>query len=129
MQTLGLVGDASIPLLLVVLGVQLANVETGAALRRVAPVNVLKLAVAPAVGLAIVPVVGLTDPTIAKTFVLECAIPAAVTPLIFAIEFDVAGGDDVSPPEYLATAIFTTTLASVPTLTVLLVLFDAGLLV
>ena len=127
MQTLQLVGDASIPLLLVVLGIQLANVDAGAALRRVAPVNVLKLAVAPAVGVALVPIVGLADPTIARTFVLECATPAAITPLIFAIEFDVPAEGDVSRPEYLSTAILTTTLASVPTLTVLLVLLEGGL--
>ena len=96
---------------------------------RVAPVNVLKLAVAPAVGLAIVPVVGLTDPTIARTSVMECATPAAITPLIFAIEFDLPVEDDLAQPEYLATAILTTTLASVPTLTVLPALMDAGLLV
>ena len=127
MQAIGLVGDASIPLLLVVLGIQLANVDAGAALRRVAPVNVLKLGVAPAVGVALVPVVGLADPTIARTFVLECATPAAITPLIFAIEFDVPAEGDISRPEYLSTAILTTTLASVPTLTVLLVLLESGL--
>jgi len=129
MRTVGLVGDAAIPLLLVVLGIQLANVEAGAALRRVAPVNVLKLVVAPAVGVALVPVVGLVDPTVARTFVLECATPAAITPLIFAIEFDVETTDDLSRPEYLSTAILTTTLVSVPTLTVLLALLDAGLVV
>lgn len=127
MRTIGLVGDAAIPLLLVVLGIQLANVDAGAALRRVVPVNVLKLGVAPAVGVALVPLVGLADPTIARTFVLECATPAAITPLIFAIEFDVPAEDDISRPEYLSTAILTTTLASVPTLTVLLVLLEAGL--
>ena len=129
MRTIALVGDASIPLMLVVLGIQLANVEAGAALRRVAPVNVLKLAVAPAVGLALVPIVGLSNPTIARTFVMECATPAAITPLIFAIEFDLPVEDDLTQPEYLATAILTTTLASVPTLTALLALMDAGLLV
>ena len=129
MRTVGLVGDAAIPLLLVVLGIQLANVEAGAALRRVAPVNVLKLGVAPAVGVALVPVVGLVDPTVARTFVLECATPAAITPLIFTIEFDVPTDDDISRPEYLSTAILTTTLLSVPTLTILLALLDAGLLV
>lgn len=127
MQTIGLVGDAAIPLLLIVLGIQLANTEAGAPLRRVAPVNVLKLGVAPAVGLAIVPIVGLTDPTVARTFVLECAMPAAITPLIFAIEFDVPGASDLTRPAYLSTAILTTTLASVPTLTVLIVLLESGL--
>jgi len=129
MRTVGLVGDAAIPLLLVVLGIQLANVEAGAALRRVAPVNVLKLGVAPAVGVALVPVVGLVDPTVARTFVLECATPAAITPLIFAIEFDVPTDDDLTRPEFLSSAILTTTLVSVPTLTVLLVLLEAGLVV
>lgn len=128
MQTIGLVGDAAIPLLLIVLGIQLANTDAGAPLRRVAPVNVLKLGVAPAVGLAIVPIVGLSDPTVARTFVLECAMPAAITPLIFAIEFDVPGDPSISRPAYLSTAILTTTLASVPTLTVLIVLLESGLI-
>ena len=129
MRTIGLVGDAAIPLLLVVLGVQLANVDAGAALRRVAPVNVLKLGVAPVVGLALVPLVGLVDPTIARTFVLECAMPAAVTPLLFAIELDVPDASSLSRSEYLSTAILTTTLLSVPTLTVLIVLLESGALV
>ena len=131
MQTIGLVGDAAIPMLLIVLGIQLANVDASAALGRVVPASVLKLGVAPAVGVALLPVLGITEPTIARTFVLETAMPAAITPLIFAIEFDVPGDgeNDVSRPEYLATAILTTTLASVPTLTVLIVLLESGLIV
>lgn len=129
MQTVGLVGDAAIPLLLIVLGLQLAQTGSGAPIQRVVPVNVLKLVVAPAVGLAIVPLVGLADPTVARTFVLECATPAAITPLIFAIEFQASAGGSITRPAYLSTAILTTTLASVATLTGLIVLLQSGLVV
>lgn len=129
MRTIGLVGDAAIPLLLVVLGIQLANTEAAASLGRVAPVTAIKLGVAPVVGLALVPLVGLTDATVARTFVLEAAMPAAITPLIFVIEFDVPETADLTRPEYLSTAILVTTLVSVPTLAVLLVLLESGALV
>jgi hypothetical protein len=130
METVRSVGDASIPIFLLILGIQLARTDARAALRRTAPAVGLKLVVAPAVGLAIALAVGFGDPLVARTFVLEAASPVAVTPLALTIEFaDGSSDDPVSAPEYLGTTIFVTTVASVVTVTALLSLLQAGTLV
>lgn len=130
MRTVELLGNASIPLFLFVLGIQLSNVDPGRALRRTAPAVALKLLVAPVVGVLVVLAVGFDQPLVARTFVLESAAPVAITPLVLLIEF----GDDASPtgvsgPEYMGTVIFVTILASVPLVTVLIALLEAGVVV
>jgi predicted permease len=130
MQTVELVGNASIPLMLLILGIQLAGTDYGTALRRVGTANVLKMVVAPAVAVGIALVVGFQNPTVARTFVLECSTPAAITPLLLVVEFGdhtVDGG--LSVAEYVSTAVLTTTLLSVPVLTLLITALEAGLLV
>ncbi len=129
METLKLVGDASIPVMLLMLGIQLANTQHGAAISRVGVSNALKLVVAPVVGVGVALLLGLgTNPQVARVFVLECAMPAAVTPLILTIEYD-SGGDGLSGPEYVSTAIFVSTIASVVTLTALIALLQTGMLI
>jgi len=126
METLRLVGDSAIPVMLLILGIQLANTRHGAALSRVGVSNGLKLVVAPVVGAGVALAVGLgADATVARVFVLEAAMPAAITPLILSIEYD-EGAAGVSGPEYLSTAIFASTIASVVTLTVLIALLQSG---
>ena len=128
MSTLKLVGDAAIPLMLLLVGIQLANTNYGAAVARVGTANALKLVVAPAVGLAIAAGLGFEDATVARVFVLECAAPAAITPLILVIEM---GSDrsvgGVTAPEYVSAAVLTTTLASVPVLTGVIAMLETDL--
>ncbi|SHG96442.1 AEC family transporter [Halobaculum gomorrense] len=130
MQTLQLVGDSSIPVMLLILGIQLSRTDYGAALSQAATPSILKMVVAPAVAVAIAVAVGFQDDTVARVFVLESATPAAVTPLIlvgaFADDLDVGG---VSVSEYISTVILVTTLASIPMLTGLIALLESGLLV
>jgi len=126
MQTIGLVGDASIPGMLLILGIQLAKTDVTAVSQSVTP-SALKRVVAPFVGIGLALALGFTDPTVAKVFVLECATPAAVIPLALTIEYaDTVTHDGISAPEYLSTAIFTTTVASVGVLTVLVAALQAG---
>ncbi|WP_129114749.1 AEC family transporter [Halegenticoccus tardaugens] len=129
MTTLKLVGDSSIPVMLLILGIQLARTNYGAALTRAGTANVLKMVVAPFVGLGVALALSFEDQTVARVFVLECAMPAAITPLILLVEF---GGDEriggVSVAEYASTVVLTTTLVSVPLLTLLIALLDAGVL-
>jgi predicted permease len=128
MQTVGLVGDASIPVMLLVLGIQLAETDVRAVSRSVTP-TALKLGVAPVLGAGLALALGFADPTVAKVFVLECATPAAVIPLALTIEYaDDVTVDGITAPEYLSTTIFTTTVASVAVLTVLVAVLQAGLL-
>jgi predicted permease len=128
MATVGLVGDASIPVMLLILGIQLAETDVTAVSRSVAP-GLLKLVVAPVVGLGLALALGFRDPTVARVFVLECATPAAVIPLALTIEYaDGTAVDGVTAPEYLSTAIVTTTVAGVGVLTVLVAVLQAGVL-
>lgn len=127
LSTLKLVGDSSIPVMLLILGLQLSQTDYGAALRRAGTANVLKMVVAPVVGVGVALLMGFENQTVAKVFALECAMPAAVTPLILVAEFaggEQVGGVDVA--EYVSTVVLTTTLVSVPLLTVFIALLDAG---
>ncbi|MFB6131284.1 MAG: AEC family transporter [Salinigranum sp.] len=128
MRTLGMVGNAAIPLFLLILGLQLADTDPGAALRRTLPAAGLKLLVAPVVGAAVALAVGIGNPTAAKTFVLLCAAPAAILPLLLVVEFGEGTPGDVSGPEYVSAVIFVTLVGSVPVVTLLLSLLRSGLL-
>jgi predicted permease len=130
MQTLQLVGDSSIPVMLLILGLQLADTDFGAALDTVGAATVLKMAVAPVVAVGIALAIGFDNPTVARTFILESAMPAAVTPLILLIEFagDVEVGG-VTAPEFVSTVVAVTTVLSVPLLTVIIGVLQSGAIV
>ena len=126
MTTIGLAGDAAIPLMLLLVGIELVNADYGAAVGRVALADGLKLLVAPLVGVAVALALGFADPTIARTFVLECATPVAVTPLILLVEFAESPVDGVSAPAFLSSAVLTSTLLAIPVLTGLIAVLEAG---
>jgi len=130
METLQLVGDASIPVMLLILGIQLANTDFGAAVPQITVATVGKMLVAPAVAVGVALLLGFDEPTVARTFVLESAMPAAVTPLMLLIEFadDVEVGG-VSAPEFVSTVVAVTTVLSVPLLTLLISVLQSGALV
>jgi hypothetical protein len=130
METLKLVGDAAIPVMLLMLGIQLANTQHGAAISRVGVSNGLKLVVAPLVGVGVALLLGLgSNPAVARVFILETGMPAAVTPLILTIEYDSGGDGGLTGPEYVSTAIFASTIASIVTLTGLIAVLKAGMLI
>jgi predicted permease len=127
MQTAGTVGEAAVPVMLLVLGIQLADTDVTAVTRSAAP-SFLKLVAAPFVAVGIALALGFADPTVARVFVLESATPTAVIPLALTIEYaDDLAVDGITAPEYLSTAIFVTTVASVAVLTVLVAGLQAGL--
>ena len=128
METIRLVGDSAIPVMLLILGIELAGTDYSSALSRIAPGVVLKMAVAPVVALGIALLIGFEDETVARVFVLESAMPAAVTTLILTGEF--AGpGEELDPEEYAGTTILVTTLLSIPILTLLIALLESGLVI
>ncbi|UVE48891.1 AEC family transporter [Haloferax larsenii] len=130
MQTLKLVGDSAIPVMLLILGIQLSDADLGSTLPKVGVVSGLKMVVAPAVAVGVALVAGFGDPVVARTFVLESAMPAAVTPLILVAEFgDTEVGGAIPVAEFVSAAVFATTLLSVPLLSVLIFLLDAGVVV
>jgi predicted permease len=133
METIKLVGDAAIPVMLLILGIELAGTDYGAAVVRVSPAVALKMGVAPVVAVGVVlglgSVVGFGDSTVARVFVLECSMPAAVTPLILTGEFAGETDDDIDPRAFASTAILVSTLLSVPLLTVLIAVLESGVVV
>jgi predicted permease len=124
METLKLVGDSSIPLMLLLLGLQLARRSSGTTVASALPASVLKLGVAPVVGVGVAFAAGFENADVARVFVLECAMPTAVTPLVLVSEFaaDVHG----RTAAYVSTVVLVTTLLSLPLLTGLIVLLSAG---
>lgn len=129
MSTLQLVGDSSIPVMLLLVGIQLARTDVGSTLSAVGGAVGLKMVVAPVLGVGVALVVGFSDPAVARTFVLETAMPSAVTPVILVGEFaegEVAG---VPVAEFVSTAIFATTLVSVVTLTAVIAILQTGVVV
>jgi predicted permease len=129
METAGLVGDSAIPVMLLVLGIELADTNYGTAVVRVTPAVGLKLLVAPVVAVGLAVLIGFQNATVARVFVLLGAMPAAVTALILTGEFTSAVGDDLQPTAYAGTAILVTTLLSIPLLTVLIAVLETGVLV
>ena len=126
MEVLKLTGDAAIPVMLLLLGIQLANTTYGAAVRETVPALILKLTVSPVLAVGIALAIGL-EGDIGRVFVLACSMPAAVTPLLLMIKYD-NDEQPISGPEYVSTAILLTTIGSVVTLTVLLVVLQSGFL-
>jgi len=126
MSTVQLVGDSAIPLMLLLLGIQLARTDVGSTLSAVAGVVGLKMIVVPFLGIGVALAAGFSDPAVARTFVLEGAMPSAVTPLILVAEFTEGEVAGVPVTEFVSTAIFATTLASVATLTVLIAVLQSG---
>lgn len=128
MQAIQLVGDAAIPVMLLILGIQLARTDTGNAVSQALPGTALKMVVAPAVGLGIALLLGFEDPTVARVFVLETAMPAAVTPVILVVEFAATErAEGITVPEYVSTCVLVTTLLSIPVLTAIIAILQSGI--
>jgi len=128
MQTLELVGNASIPVMLLILGIQLAGVDIEGTLRPVGVASALRLLLAPLVASAVVLLVGIPDPTVARAVVLLLATPTGVTTIILVGAFSVTG-DGLAPGEFTSATVFVTTVVSVVTVTALVAVLEAGLLV
>jgi len=129
MGTIEMAGDASIPVFLVILGIQLADMRPGTAFRRALPLVSVKVLVAPLLALGVVLAVGVADTVAARSFVMLAAGPSGVVPLVLAIEFGSDDGPDLSPADYVGTVIFLTVLGSLPVVTGLIVLLRTGVLV
>jgi predicted permease len=115
-KAISLLAQASVPVMLAVLGVRLA--ETLRARQRVqhlpalAVATLIRLIVSPALALLFASLVGLSG-TARDVTVLQSAMPTAVITTILATEFD-------SDPPFAALCVLVTTLVSLPTLTILL---------
>lgn len=122
MEPIGLLGDSAVPVMLLVLGLQLAHTKPVAGLRRVGAASLLRLLVAPVLAVPVVLLIGFSDPEVARVVVLESGMPVAVTTILLTLEFR---GD----ADYVSTSVLVTTLASVVTLTVLIPVLKSGVVI
>lgn len=123
-RTIEMVGNASIPLFLIILGIQIADMAPGRTVKRVVPIVGLKLLVAPVVAAVVALFVGIADLEAGRAFVVLAAGPAAVTPLVLTIEFADESGDELSAADYVGTVILLTIVGCVPVVTGLLLAFE-----
>ena len=125
MQTLELLGNASIPVMLLILGIQLSGVDVEGTLRPVSVASGVKLFVAPVVALGAAVVVGFENATVARVVVLLLAAPTAVTPIILVGAFS-TDTDGITASEFVSATVFLTTVASVVTVTALVAILQSG---
>ena len=115
-KAIHLLGQASVPVMLAVLGVRLAEIFRSRQpiqhLPALGVATLLRLIVSPALAFLFASLVGLSGMARDVT-VLESAMPTAVITTILATEFD-------SDPPFAALCVLVTTLVSLPTLTILL---------
>jgi hypothetical protein len=105
-------GQAAVPVMLLVLGMQLARVSLVGQWLPIATATVLRLVGSMAVAAVLVHVVGLQGLG-ARVATVEASMPTAVITTILATEFD-------TRPGFVTATVFVSTLASVVTLTLLL---------
>lgn len=119
LRPIDLLGQAAIPLMLVLLGMQLARtrLKIGAA-GFFSLSATLRLAIAPLVALGLAALLGITGLP-RSVMVLQTSTPAAVLPLLYSLKFG-------TRPDLVAGAITVSTLLSAFTLTVLLYFLQSG---
>jgi hypothetical protein len=116
-RTVTLLGDAAIPLLMVLIGVQLANAQWDGNKLALGITNVMRLAVAPAFALALSMLFGLRGEAF-QAGVTEAGTPTAVVMTVLATQYDVE-------PSFLTAVVVTSTLLCPITLTPLLAYLGA----
>jgi predicted permease len=112
MKAAGLLGEASIPLLMVILGMQLDRTRVLAAPGSLAAATLVRVCVAPFVAWWLTDLLGFAGLE-QKVIILQTSTPAAVLPLLYALRFNCR-------PEWIASNLLVSTLASGLSLAVVL---------
>jgi predicted permease len=125
MRSITLLSDAAIPMFLIILGVQLTRTESSRQIADTLPALGLKSIVAPVVGLGSVFLLGIENSDVVGTFLIECAAPAAVTPLLLLIEF--GNSKEGGGPSYAGTVIVVTLATCLPAVGLFIFLVQEGI--
>jgi predicted permease len=112
MRPITLLGDAALPIMILVLGMQLARASIPDRPASVAAAVTLSLVVAPIVALTVAWLIGLTGPA-RQAAVVQASMPTAVVTTILAVEYDVW-------PAFVTSVVLMATILSPLTLTVLI---------
>ena len=109
-----MVGQGAVPLMLLLLGMQLARTSLAQGMKAASLAALIRLAVAPAIAWPLANLLSLTGPSL-QACVVEASMPTAVTTTVLAIEFD-------ARPEFVTSVVFLSTLISPITLTPIIAL-------
>jgi predicted permease len=112
MRPVRLLSDAALPMMMLVLGMQLERSQSFEHPRAIMAASLLSLLVAPILAFVAVDLIDLTGPA-RQAAILEASMPAAVVTTILALEFDAA-------PSFVTNVVFTSTLLSPITVTLLI---------
>ncbi len=112
MRPISLLSDAAVPMMLLVLGMQLAQAERPTTLPVVTSATVARLLVAPVLAFAGAELVGLSGAA-RQAAILQASTPAAVITTILALEYGVA-------PRFVTSVVVTSTVLSPVTLALLI---------
>jgi hypothetical protein len=112
-----LLGDASIPCMLVLLGLQLKTANISGKILPISLAASLRLLVSPLLAIVLMPLFGLNGPA-SQALTLQTGMPTAVVTTMLATEYN-------SEPSFATAAVFISTLLSPLTLTPLLYLLGA----
>jgi predicted permease len=112
LRPIELLGQAAIPVMLILLGMQLARSSVRDAWGFFSLSTGLRLLAAPAIGFMLTLLLGMTG-LVRDVVILQTSTPAAVLTLLYAIKFD-------TRPDLVSGSVFVGTLASAGTLTLLL---------
>lgn len=113
-KSVTLLSDASIPAMLVLLGLQFQNLTRNINLHALSLATILKLVISPLIGLGLAALLGLGSAA-TQAVASQAAMPSAVTNTVLATEYNVE-------PEFVAGVVFYTTILSPLTVTPLLAL-------
>jgi predicted permease len=112
LRPLDLLGQAAVPLMLVLLGMQLAKVKTVSNLGFCCLATILRLGVAPVIATGIALLLGI-DGLPRKILILQTSTPSAVLTLLYSVRYD-------TRPDLVSGTILISTLLSAGSLTFLL---------
>jgi predicted permease len=111
-RAISMLSDATIPMMLILLGLQLQNMAKNIHLRALSLSTIMRLVVSPLIGLVLAFVLRLNGPLF-QAVVLESAMPSAVISTVLGTEYDVE-------PAFVASVVFYTTILSPLTVTPIL---------
>lgn len=112
-QTIDMVAEAAIPVVMLILGMQLANVSSAnLEWKGISLASVIRLVASPALSYGICQFFPL-DPLLQNVLVTTAAMPCAATTTMYAIQFN-------TRPQFVSSSTLVTTLLSFVTLTILL---------
>lgn len=104
-KSMGLLGQATIPLLIFILGLQLSNIKFKLSYMKVLPISVIiRLVISPLIAYPVLTLLGITGIE-RQIAVVQTSAPSALLPLMYAIRFN-------RSPDLLAAIIFVSTLLS-----------------